>query len=95
MELARALRDGGPWGQGFAEPLFEGRFDCLNWRVIGAGHWRLRLRPLPDGPELDAVQFDPVGPAPPPRLRAAYRLAIDTWQGGERLQLLLQHCMPA
>ena len=95
LELARALRDGGPWGQGFAEPLFEGRFDCLNWRVIGAGHWRLRLRPLPDGPELDAVQFDPVGPAPPPRLRAAYRLAIDTWQGGERLQLLLQHCMPA
>ena len=95
LELARALRDGGPWGQDFAEPLFEGRFDCLRWRVIGAGHWRLRLRPLPGGPELDAVQFDPVGPAPPPRLRAAYRLAIDTWQGGERLQLLLQHCMPA
>lgn len=95
LELARALRDGGPWGQGFAEPLFEGRFDCLRWRVIGAGHWRLRLRPLPDGPEMDAVQFDPAGPAPPPRLRAAYRLAIDTWQGGERLQLLLQHCMPA
>ena len=95
LELARALRDGGPWGQGFAEPLFEGRFDCLRWRVIGAGHWRLRLRPLPDGPELDAVQFDPAGPAPPPRLRAAFRLAIDTWQGGERLQLLLQHCMPA
>ncbi len=95
LELARALRDGGPWGQGFAEPLFEGCFDCLRWRVIGAGHWRLRLRPVPDGPELDAVQFDPEGPAPPPRLRAAYRLAIDTWQGGERLQLLLQHCMPA
>ncbi len=95
LELARALRDGGPWGQNFAEPLFEGRFDCLRWRVVGAGHWRLRLRPLPDGPELDAVQFDPEGPAPPPQLRAAYRLAIDTWQGGERLQLVLQHCMPA
>jgi single-stranded-DNA-specific exonuclease len=91
LELARALRDGGPWGQGFAEPLFEGRFACLHWRPLNGGHWRLRLQLLPQGPELDAVCFNAPGERPPNPLRAAYRLQLDTWQGRERLQLLLQH----
>ena len=27
IELARALRAGGPWGQAFPEPMFDGEFD--------------------------------------------------------------------
>ncbi|MHB1615821.1 MAG: single-stranded-DNA-specific exonuclease RecJ [Metallibacterium sp.] len=91
LDLARALRDGGPWGQGFPEPLFEGHFVCLHWRLLSGGHWRLRLQTLPHGPELDAVYFQPHGERPPTSMRAAYRLQLDTWQGRERLQLLLQH----
>ncbi|WP_297900215.1 single-stranded-DNA-specific exonuclease RecJ [Metallibacterium sp.] len=91
LDLARALRDGGPWGQGFPEPLFEGHFVCLHWRPLSGGHWRLRLQALPHGPELDAVHFQPPGERPPTSMRAAYRLQLDTWQGRERLQLLLQH----
>lgn len=91
LDLARALRDGGPWGQGFPEPLFEGDFACLHWRPLSGGHWRLRLQALPHGPELDAVYFQAPGERPPTRMRAAYRLQLDTWQDRERLQLLLQH----
>ncbi|HET6396674.1 MAG TPA: single-stranded-DNA-specific exonuclease RecJ, partial [Pseudoxanthomonas sp.] len=41
---AEALRDGGPWGQGFPEPLFDGEFELLDWRVVGERHLRMQLR---------------------------------------------------
>jgi single-stranded-DNA-specific exonuclease len=34
MELAQSLRAGGPWGQGFPEPL-DGQFEVLGNRVVG------------------------------------------------------------
>ncbi len=40
---AEALRDGGPWGQGFAEPLFDGVFEVIDWRPIGERHRKLVL----------------------------------------------------
>ena len=40
---ADALRDGGPWGQGYPEPLFDGEFDVLDWRVVGERHLKLEL----------------------------------------------------
>ncbi|MFZ8891303.1 MAG: imidazole glycerol phosphate synthase subunit HisH, partial [Pseudomonadales bacterium] len=42
-ELAERLRDGGPWGQGFPEPLFDGEFRVLGQRIVGRRHLRLRL----------------------------------------------------
>ena len=35
IAAAVALRDGGHWGQGYAEPLFDGTFEVLAWRVVG------------------------------------------------------------
>ena len=40
---AEALRDGGPWGQGFPEPQFDGEFEVLGWRVVGERHLKLEL----------------------------------------------------
>ena len=54
---AEALRDGGPWGQGFPEPLFDGCFEVLDWRVVGERHLKLNLR-HPDRREpLAAIQL--------------------------------------
>lgn len=95
LDLARQLRDGGPWGQGFPEPLFDNLFECVQWRVMGERHWRLDLRDPRDGGVHEAVMFN-VGPAaPPPRMRAAYELAINDWQGRESPRLLLRHIEPA
>ncbi len=95
IELAQALRAGGPWGQAFPEPLFDGEFKVDSWRVVGEKHLRMRLR-RDGGAPVDAVQFNVrTDAAPPPRIRAAYQLALDEWQGALRLQLLLRHIEPA
>ena len=52
---ADALRDGGPWGQGYPEPLFDGEFELLNWRVVGERHLKLELAHA--GGRLNAIAF--------------------------------------
>ncbi|SEI92067.1 single-stranded-DNA-specific exonuclease RecJ [Frateuria terrea] len=95
LDLARQLRDGGPWGQGFPEPLFDNLFDCTQWRVMGERHWRLSLRDPRDGGVFEAVMFNVRAAAPPPRLRAVFELTINEWQGRETVRLLLRHLEPA
>jgi single-stranded-DNA-specific exonuclease len=95
LDLARQLRDGGPWGQGFPEPLFENLFECAQWRLMGERHWRLSLRDPRDGAVHEAVMFNVRAPQPPPRLRAVFELTINEWQGRESARLLLRHVEPA
>jgi single-stranded-DNA-specific exonuclease len=38
LETAQALREGGPWGQAFPEPCFDGVFAVKNARVVGEKH---------------------------------------------------------
>ena len=93
---AEALRDGGPWGQGFPEPLFDGQFEVLDWRVVGGRHLRLRLR-HPGGREpLSAIRFGGwQGREPPRRLHLAYRLVPDDYRGARAVQLTIEHFEPA
>jgi single-stranded-DNA-specific exonuclease len=95
LELARQLRAAGPWGQAFPEPLFDNLFECAGWKPMGDGHWRLSLRDPRDGSVHDAVMFNVGAASPPPRLRAAYELVINDWQGREAPRLLLRHVEPA
>jgi single-stranded-DNA-specific exonuclease len=95
LDLARQLRYAGPWGQAFPEPLFDNEFVCDSWRVMGETHLRLSLRDPRDGSLLDAVMFNAyTGTPPPQRLRAAYELTINDWQGRESPRLLLRHIEP-
>jgi single-stranded-DNA-specific exonuclease len=92
LALARQLRDAGPWGQAFPEPLFDNLFECTGWKVMAQVHLRLQLRDLRDGTVLQAVMFNAYhGQPPPARLRAVYELGINDWQGRESVQLLLRH----
>lgn len=92
LDLARALRDGGPWGQAFPEPLFDNEFTLVSWRVMGERHRRLELRHADRAEPMSAILFNaPDGMVPPARLRAAYQLLVDDWNGRERLRLLLRH----
>ena len=87
---AEALRDGGPWGQGFAEPQFDGDFDVLAWRVVGERHLKLELGHA--GLRLNAIEFGGwSGEAPPERIRIAYRLEADDYRGGNAVQLVVVH----
>jgi single-stranded-DNA-specific exonuclease len=95
LDLARQLRSAGPWGQAFPEPLFDGEFDIAGTRAIGDAHLRLKLRQCGRDAVLDAVLFnaDRYGPLSP-RVRAAFQLEIDEWDGTQSLRLLLRHVEP-
>lgn len=93
---ADLLRDGGPWGQGFPEPLFDGEFELVDWRVVGERHLRLRVRCDGVRGPLDAIQFGGWQDAPPPRrMRLGYRLEGDDYRGGDAIRLLVEHLEPA
>jgi single-stranded-DNA-specific exonuclease len=95
LETARALRYGGPWGQGFPEPLFDGELRLLNWRRVGAVHLKLQVQAA-GGRTLDAIAFRwGGGPPPGDRVRAAYRLDLNEFRGLESPQLVLEHMEPA
>ncbi len=91
---ARLLRDGGPWGQGYPEPVFDGEFEVLRWRVVGERHLKLELA-HPHG-RLDAIEFGGwEGEPPPARVRIAFRLEPDGYRGGDAIQLVVLHREPA
>ncbi len=98
LPLAQALRLAGPWGQAFPEPLFENTFECLQRRPMGStgAHLRFKLRDPRDGQQIDAVMFnaDPDLPEAP-RVRAAFSLVVNDWQGRETPRLLLRYVEPA
>jgi len=93
---ADCLRDGGPWGQGFPEPLFDGVFDVVGHRVVGQRHLKLSLRTPGRVAPLDAIHFGAwAGTPPPARVHLAYRLAVDDYRGGEAIQLIVEHMATA
>ena len=93
LEIAELLREGGPWGQGFSEPLFDGVFEVLSHRVMKEQHLKLSLRLPGAGLTLEAVAFNQSGHFVPgtARVRIAYRLDVNEWRGQRRLQLLIAH----
>jgi single-stranded-DNA-specific exonuclease len=97
LDLAQALRDGGPWGQAFPEPVFADVFEVSERRVVGDQHlrWQLTHR---DGGRFQAIHFNPPaellqGPVPA-QLQAAYRLDVNHWQGRDQLQLCVEYAEP-
>ncbi|CAH0532677.1 Single-stranded-DNA-specific exonuclease RecJ [Vibrio stylophorae] len=95
LATAHLLRQGGPWGQGFPEPLFDGEFKLIQQRLVGQKHLKMMLEPKAGGAPVDAIAFN-VDLARWPDLsvkqvRLVYRLDINLYRGNESLQLLVEH----
>jgi len=76
------------WGSGFPAPVFEDKFVVENQRLLQDKHLKLRLRK--DNVSIDAIRFnhaEQVGP----RVHAAYRLSINSYNGNDSTQLMLDH----
>lgn len=80
------------WGQGFPSPLFSDLFEVVDQRIVADKHLRLRL--ARDGRTHDAILFNAPTPLPA-RVHAAYRLAIDEYNGMERVRLMIEHWVTA
>jgi fructose-bisphosphate aldolase class II len=76
------------WGQGFPAPLFEDEFVVESQRILKDKHLKLRLRKGTQS--LDAIQFN-FEQAPGNTIRAAYRLAINDYNGVQTPQLMIEH----
>ena len=100
LETARALREGGPWGQAFPEPSFDGAFLIRSTRIVGERHLKMWVEFPPSGRTFDAIAFNHIEAAaqftpPAGRVQLVYRLDINEYQGERRLQLLVDHVLPA
>ena len=97
MELASSLRNGGPWGQHFEEPVFDGEFEMINRRVVAEKHLKLVLQPIGSQRYIDAIAFnvtDEDWPEQVSRVEVAYRLDINEYQGRQNLQLMVDYIQP-
>jgi len=97
LPLAEALREAGPWGQAFPEPLFDGVFTVREARVVGERHWKLRLTGAAAagraGAPVDAIAFnqvDTVTVMAGHRVQIAYRLDVNEYGGIRRPQLVVE-----
>lgn len=98
LELAEALRNGGPWGQGFPEPAFDGVFNLLNLRVVGEKHLKLTLKHHQGTRAIDAIGFNMLESTPPrdsSRLHLVYRLDVNEYRGERSPQLIIEYIAPA
>jgi len=87
LDIARSLEQQ-VWGQGFPQPLFEGEFTVESQRVVGEKHLKIKLS-TPNA-SFDAIRFFSADPMPE-RIRAAYKLALNEYNGKTTLQLIIEH----
>ena len=90
LAFARTLRDAGPWGSAFPEPVWCGDFDVIEQRTVGENHLKLRVRPAGGGDVVDAIAFNQAGPALRGTVQLAYRLDVNEYRGVESPQLIVE-----
>jgi single-stranded-DNA-specific exonuclease len=98
LELARALRHAGPWGQHFPEPLFHGVFQLVEQRVVGERHLKVVLKSECGSVKLDGIAFGidrDIWPNPTIKwVELAYKLDLNEFRGNETVQLMIAHIEP-
>ncbi len=91
LETARLL-EREIWGQGFSAPVFDDTFRVENQRILKDKHLKLQLRK--GNTRIDAIQFNHAEPAAQ-TIHAAFRLAVNEYNGIASIQLMLEHFDPA
>ncbi|MGR4050803.1 single-stranded-DNA-specific exonuclease RecJ [Kosakonia cowanii] len=98
LEVAEMLREAGPWGQMFPEPVFDGEFRLLQQRLVGERHLKVMLEPIGGGPLLDGIAFN-VDTAIWPdngvrQVKIAYKLDVNEFRGNRSVQLIIENLWP-
>ncbi|MGB5209745.1 MAG: single-stranded-DNA-specific exonuclease RecJ [Gammaproteobacteria bacterium] len=93
LDTAELLRSGGPWGQGFPEPVFDNVFEVRDRRILRDRHLKLKVRLAGGRREIDALAFNQLERAPDPMprtVRLVYRLDINEYRGLRSPQLVVE-----
>jgi single-stranded-DNA-specific exonuclease len=75
------------WGQGFAPPVFCEELQIVSQRLVGEKHLALKMKH--QGEPVDGIWFGHTDPLPE-RVRLAFRLDADEWQGQRRVRFLVE-----
>ena len=75
------------WGQGFAPPVFSDEVEVVSQRLVGEKHLALKLKH--QGQPVDGIWFGRIEPLPA-RVKLAYRLDVDEWQGQKRVRFMVE-----
>lgn len=98
LELAERLREAGPWGHHFPEPLFDGQFSVLQQRIVGQRHLKLVLMDAKTGISVDAIHFNADMDCWPDQaivsVRAVYKLDVNEFRGQRNVQLMVDYIEP-
>ncbi len=98
LETAELLRNAGPWGQAFPEPMFDGEFRVLQQNLLAEKHLKMMVESVHGGPLLDAIAFNVDRRYYPDlsikRARLAYKLDVNEFRGNRRVQLLIDYIEP-
>ncbi len=98
LDVAQMLREAGPWGQMFPEPLFDGHFRLLQQRIVGERHLKVMVEPVGGGPLLDGIAFNVDTACWPDNgvreVQLAYKLDINEFRGNRSVQLIIDNIWP-
>ncbi len=98
LHTAEMLREAGPWGQAFPEPVFDGKFKLLQQRLVGERHLKVMVEPVGGGPLLDGIAFNVDTRLWPDtsvrQVELAYKLDINEYRGNRSVQLIIDHIWP-
>jgi single-stranded-DNA-specific exonuclease len=99
LDVASQLRNAGPWGQGFAEPCFDGKFRIVQQRLVGEKHLKLVLEPEGSSVVVDAIAFNvDIQIWPNPNIQwahVAFKLDINEFRNKQSLQLMVDFLTPS
>ena len=75
------------WGQGFAPPTFSEEVEVLSQRLVGEKHLAVKLRH--QGAPVDGMWFGHTDSLPA-RVKIAFRLDADEWNGTRKVKFLIE-----
>ena len=93
LKNAELIKQAGPWGQGFEEPVFFGEFDIVDQKIVGEKHLKCRLKLVGDTQVHDAIAFFQP-PLESTQVKVAYKLSINVWRGNTSSQLMVEQINP-
>lgn len=92
-ELASAIADFIPWGQGFPRPVFSGEFVVVDYQLLAGKHFKTELMPMQGNQTVEGIQFNiPTDkiPTKTQKVRLVYELDLNHFQNQSKLQLLIK-----
>ncbi|OCG26050.1 single-stranded-DNA-specific exonuclease RecJ [Gilliamella sp. wkB108] len=96
--IAKQLKESGPWGEGFSEPIFDGEFIIHQQKLFAQKHLRLVLEPKNGGSLIEGVYFN-VNLLEWPdqsikKVKLVYHLDVDEFRGNQVARLMIRHLWP-